>query len=90
MSTKFILAIVSNEDSGRVQEALVAHQYAVTRMSSTGGFLRRGNDTFLIGADDAEVSSVLDVIRFACQGDPQPDEHHATIFVLDAESFEQI
>lgn len=91
MSTKFILAIVRDEEASKVLEALVAHQYHVTRLSSTGGFLRRGSDTLLIGADEADMSGVLDVIRFACQGDPLPnDEHRATIFVLDAAVFEQI
>ena len=89
MAKKIILAIVGSENAESVLNALVAHQYPVTRISSTGGFLRRGNITLLVGVDEDSLSSALDVIRFACHKE-QPDEHRATIFVLSAAAFEQI
>lgn len=90
MSEKLILAIIRDEDSADVLEALIAHDFHVTRVSSTGGFLRRGSDTLLIGAAENRVDDALNVIRVACPGEPPPDEHRATIFVLDATSFTQI
>jgi uncharacterized protein YaaQ len=90
MNDKFILAVVSDNTARSVLEALVAHQFHVTRMSSSGGFLRRGSVSLLVGVDAKDVNSVLDVIRFACNESPPTEVHRATIFVLDAASFEQV
>jgi uncharacterized protein YaaQ len=90
MTKKIILAIIGEADAESVVTALVAHQYPVTRLSSTGGFLRRGNVTVLVGVDEGSIESALDVIRFACHSEPSPEQHRATIFVLNASVFEQI
>ncbi len=90
MTRKIILAVVGPADADSVITALVAHQYPVTRLSSMGGFLRRGNVTLLVGVQQEQLNSALDVIRFACRSEPQPDQHRATIFVLNAELFEQV
>ncbi len=91
MAEKFIIAIVGAADSENVMNTLVANHYAVTRIASTGGFLRRGGQTtLLIGVDESAVSHALDLIRSACRSEPQPDEHRATLFVLDTVLFEQI
>lgn len=86
---KLILAIVRDTDDQRALDLLVARGYRVTRVASTGGFLRRGNVTLLIGADPAQVESVLDVLREACK-EPEPGQHRATVFVVDAAHFEQV
>ncbi|MFC1960327.1 cyclic-di-AMP receptor [Chloroflexota bacterium] len=90
MNKKLILAVVGPADAESVANALVAHQYPVTRMSSMGGFLRQGNTTLLAGVGEDEVESALDVIRFACHSEPKDKQHRATVFVLDAPAFEQI
>jgi len=86
---KLVIAIVHDVDAGAVVEQLVAHQYRVTRVASTGGFLRRGNVTMFVGVEDHQVQSVIDVLRDTCSC-PDPDQHRATIFVVDAPHFEQI
>lgn len=88
MNKKIILVIVNPADADHVLTALVAHQYPVTRATSAGGFLRRGSVTLIVGVGEDEVDSALDVIRFACQSEPQPDEHRATLFVLGSAVFE--
>lgn len=88
MNKKMIMAIIGQADADSVMNALVAHKYPVTRISSTGGFLRRGSVTLFIGVDEGDLESALDVIRFACHSTPQPDEHRATIFVLGSAAFE--
>ena len=40
---KLILAIMSNDDSPAVSSALTKENYQVTRLATTGGFLRAGN-----------------------------------------------
>ena len=46
---KLIVAIVNSDDSASVQEGLTEGGYFVTKLSTTGGFLKKGNTTFLIG-----------------------------------------
>jgi uncharacterized protein YaaQ len=86
---KLIIAIVWDRDAGPVIERLVAHDYRVTRVASTGGFLRRGMVTLLIGVAELDVDSVIDTLRDMCRP-PEPGQHGATIFVVDAPHFEQV
>jgi len=60
---KLILAVVPQREAGGVMHGLVAAQFQVTRFASTGGFLRRGNVTLLIGTDDAKVDEALAIIK---------------------------
>lgn len=85
---KLIIAIVRDTDDAEVIRQLIDRQYRVTRMASTGGFLRRGNVTLLIGVEDGKVKPVIELINAACQP-AQPDQHKATIFVVNAIHFEQ-
>ena len=63
---KLIIAIVRDTDDSAVMEHLTTWGLRVTRVASTGGFLRRGNVTLLIGADAEQVPAVLQVLREAC------------------------
>ena len=87
---KMIFAIMRDvADSGAV-DRLVAEGFRVTRVASTGGFLRRGNVTLLIGVEgDEQVQTVIDLLKASC-GPPDPQQHYATIFVVKAEHFEQV
>ncbi len=86
---KLLIVILRDGDAGTVTENLVARGYRVTRIASTGGFLRRGNVTLLVGAEAEEVDEVINLIRQTCTP-PEPGEHRATIFVVDASHFEQV
>ncbi len=59
---KLILAIVSNDDSSAVSSSLTKEGYSVTRLSTTGGFLRAGNTTLIIGCDNEKVDKAIEVI----------------------------
>ncbi len=86
---KLLIVILRDGDAGAVTERLVAEGYRVTRIASTGGFLRRGNITLLIGAEAEEVDGVIHLLRQTC-APPEPGQHRATVFVVDAAHFEQI
>lgn len=60
---KMIVAIVQAKDSSRLRKAFTAVSIQVTQLSTTGGFLREGNATFLIGIQDDRVQDVLNVIK---------------------------
>jgi uncharacterized protein YaaQ len=86
---KLVIAIVRDVDAGPVTEQLVTHGHRVTRVASTGGFLRRGNVTLLVGVEEQHVQPVIDVFRETCSP-PEPGQYRATIFVVDASHFEQV
>ncbi|MBM7588165.1 uncharacterized protein YaaQ [Bacillus pakistanensis] len=68
---KLILAVVQDQDSNRLSHALMEHNFRSTKLASTGGFLRSGNTTFLIGTDDIRVEKALQVIKENCQSRDQ-------------------
>ena len=59
---KLILAIVSNDDASSVNAALTKENYSVTRLATTGGFLRAGNTTLIVGTEDNLVDKCIEVI----------------------------
>jgi uncharacterized protein YaaQ len=63
---KLIAAIVQDLDAKALLNALMAEGYRATRISTTGGFLVRGNSTILIGVQDDQVEAVLGKLREHC------------------------
>ena len=87
---KLVVAIVKDSDAMDVSDALVENDFRMTRIASTGGFLRRGNVTLLIGVDEEQLEVLFVTIQAACRTPDNPDEHKATVFVLPAEDFVQL
>ena len=88
---KLMIVIVRDTDDEAVIQALVEKGYRVTRMASTGGFLRRGNVTLLIGIEAEKVQDVFDLLqKTCCPPEPNAVQHRATIFVVDMPFFKQI
>lgn len=57
-----MIAVVQDKDQGKVTDALLERGYQFTNISTTGGLLREGNVTFLIGVDEEQVDDVIEVI----------------------------
>ena len=68
---KLVVAVVQDQDSNRLSSALTKNNYRATKLASTGGFLRSGNTTFLIGTDDSLIPKLLDIIRENCRSREQ-------------------
>jgi uncharacterized protein YaaQ len=64
---KLILAIVHDEDGNKVLAALNNAGFSVTKLATTGGFLRAGNMTLLVGTEEENVDRVLEIIKDKCQ-----------------------
>lgn len=60
---KLIIGIVQDEDSYGLIEDLNENDFRVTKLSTTGGFLKAGNTTLLIGVEDDEVKRVVELIE---------------------------
>ena len=63
---KLIHAIVRDEDDNRVISQLNRAGFSVTKLATTGGFLRAGNTTLIIGVDEDKLEDVLAIIRKDC------------------------
>jgi uncharacterized protein YaaQ len=64
---KMVIAVVQGKDAGVVSNKLVAKRFGVTRINTSGGFLRESNATLLIGVEDEQVEEVLQIIRTNCK-----------------------
>lgn len=64
---KLVIAVVQDKDSNRLSNALVKEGFRATKLASTGGFLRAGNTTFMIGTENERVNDVLQVIQANCK-----------------------
>ncbi|MCC6444018.1 MAG: cyclic-di-AMP receptor [Armatimonadetes bacterium] len=64
---KLILTVIHDRDHDKMAEALLSHNFRFTKVASTGGFLREGNMTFLVGVDDSHVDQVIALIGQTCK-----------------------
>ncbi|MTI48810.1 cyclic-di-AMP receptor [Sporosalibacterium faouarense] len=64
---KLIIAIVQDEDAPHLTEDLTKNKFQVTRLASTGGFLRSGNTTLIIGVKKEMVNEVFKIIENTCK-----------------------
>lgn len=68
---KLILAIVQDEDAQKLTSTLMNDGFSVTKLATTGGFLRAGNTTFLIGVDQGRIDLALSLIEKVCKSRKQ-------------------
>ena len=68
---KLIVAVVQDKDAGRLVEALVQSGHRAIKLASTGGFLKEGNTTLLVGVDDDKTEELLGVIKRVCRSREQ-------------------
>jgi uncharacterized protein YaaQ len=64
---KLVVAIVQDQDAGSLIVDLTDKEFRVTKLASTGGFLKAGNTTLLIGVEDEQVPDVVRIIEENCK-----------------------
>jgi len=87
---RLIIAILRDAGGEDVLKALLEADFRVTRIASTGGFLRRGNATLLIGVEKEHVETAMQIIRDNSAPAIDPGLKRATVFVLKVDQFNQI
>lgn len=87
---KLMIIIVHDTDSENIIQELVQKDYRVTRMSSTGGFLRHGNSTLLVGVEDPQVDTVIELLKKILPPPKEGNQYRATIFVVDMPYYAKI
>lgn len=68
---KLIIAIVQDEDASRLVSSLMSEGYGVTKLATTGGFLRSGNTTLLVGVDDDKFDNAMKIVERVCKSRKQ-------------------
>jgi uncharacterized protein YaaQ len=64
---KLIVVITSDDEAEALIKRLIERGYPATKVSSTGGFLRRGNATIFSGIEAGDLNNVLAIIRNECK-----------------------
>ncbi|NLK95589.1 MAG: hypothetical protein GX275_10455 [Clostridiales bacterium] len=64
---KLIIAVVQDDDSGDLIEELTKNKFGVTKLATTGGFLKSGNTTLMIGVNKEKVDEVIKIIKDTCE-----------------------
>lgn len=59
---KLVIAVINGDDSSAVINGLTSNGYYSTRLSTSGGFLKSGNVTLMIGVEDEKVDDVISII----------------------------
>lgn len=68
---KLMIAIVQDEDAARLVSQLMNEGIGVTKLATTGGFLRAGNTTLLIGVEEDQFQNAMDIVEKVCKNRKQ-------------------
>ena len=63
---KLIYAIIRYDNEDDVTTSLTKHKFSVTRLSTTGGFLKKGNTTLMIVTEAERVDEAVEIIKKDC------------------------
>lgn len=86
---KMIIAIIKDNEAEALTRALTSAEYRVTGIASTGGFLRSGVATLLVGVEDVRVDSAISLVRETIAAS-EAGEKRGTLFVVPVSRFEQV
>lgn len=64
---KMVMAVVQNSDAARLIEELTDKKFGVTKLASTGGFLKSGNTTLMIGVEEERIEALIELIKKVCR-----------------------
>lgn len=64
---KLIISIVQDDDAEDLLDILTEADFRVTKLATTGGFLKSGNTTLMVGVEDENVDKVISQIEEVCK-----------------------
>ncbi|WP_040209923.1 cyclic-di-AMP receptor [Clostridium polynesiense] len=64
---KLVIAIVQDDDAADLLDVLTESGFRVTKLATTGGFLKSGNTTLMIGVEEEKTDDVLKIIEDTCK-----------------------
>lgn len=79
---KLIIFVTNDPHADPAVDALVEQGFRVTRLATTGGFLRRGNTTLLVGVEDNQVERAQSLVKRVAPG--------TLAIIMDLERYERL
>ena len=64
---KLVIIITQKEDVKKLEEALTSNKYQLTKLDSSGGYLKKKNYTFLVGISDEKLEKLLILVKEICK-----------------------
>ncbi|NOH17126.1 cyclic-di-AMP receptor [Clostridium cochlearium] len=64
---KLIIAVVQDDDASDLVDLLTENDFRVTKLATTGGFLKAGNTTLMIGVEEDRLKSAINFIEEICK-----------------------
>lgn len=64
---KLVIAMVQDDDAVDLVDAITEAGFRVTKLASTGGFLKSGNTTLIMGVEEDKVQTVISVVEEVCK-----------------------
>lgn len=61
-----MICVVQNRYRTAMEEGLQANNYRMTELASSGGFLKKGSTTFLIGVSEDDVENLRQTMQQIC------------------------
>ena len=58
--------IVRQDNESDVVDALIKEGFRITKLATSGGFLRRGNTTLFSCLDDKDVDKAIEIVKSEC------------------------
>lgn len=89
---KLMICIADKRYGSKMVQHLSEKGYRVTKLASTGGFLKEGNETLLIGVSNQDIQQLQEDIRKSVeyverQKKRSSQEKRFTSFVIDGQNF---
>lgn len=93
---KLIIAIIQDDYINKIMRTLMENKVRATKLSSTGGFLKSGNTTLLIGVEEEQVDEVVELIKKDCESknvkaaNGEVTVGGANLFIMDIDKYMKI
>lgn len=63
---KLVIGIINNDDANDLLTEITKASFQATKLSTSGGFLKMGNVTVLVGVEDDKVDEVVEIFKTCC------------------------
>ena len=63
---KLVIGIINNDDANDLLAEITKASFQATKLATSGGFLKMGNVTVLVGVEDEQVDEVVEIFRICC------------------------
>ena len=63
---KLVIGIINSDDANDLLAEITKASFQATKLATSGGFLKMGNVTVLVGVEDEQVDEVVEIFKSCC------------------------